>query len=415
MLAEIITIGDEILIGQIVDTNSAFLAQELHRIGVAVQQISSVQDDRAHILNALEEAESRAELVVITGGLGPTRDDVTKHTLCEYFGDHLQEDPEVLAHIEVLFRDHISTPISDLNRKQALVPSRAEVLPNPYGTAPGLWMRGKKAVFVALPGVPFEMKQLFSDQVRPRILKAFRRPVLLHRTLVTYGLGESAIADRIAGWEEALPPHVRLAYLPNLGKVRLRLSARGTELSTLAQELDAYTEALKAQVSDILFGEEDGEPLEETLRKRFTAKGATLAVAESFTGGRIASQLTAIPGASAYFKGGVVSYATAAKISVLGLPVELIEAHSVVSAPVARAMAENVRNLLEADFAVATTGNAGPAKGDSDAAIGKVFLGIAGPEGAHALEFSMGNHRERIVQKSVHKAFELLLKEIVKF
>jgi nicotinamide-nucleotide amidase len=415
MLAEIITIGDEILIGQIVDTNSAFLAQELHRIGVAVQQISSVQDDRAHILNALEEAESRAELVVITGGLGPTRDDVTKHTLCEYFGDHLQEDPEVLAHIEALFRDHISTPISDLNRKQALVPSRAEVLPNPYGTAPGLWMRGKKAVFVALPGVPFEMKQLFSDQVRPRILKAFRRPVLLHRTLVTYGLGESAIADRIAGWEEALPPHVRLAYLPNLGKVRLRLSARGTELSTLAQELDAYTEALKAQVSDILFGEEDGEPLEETLRKRFTAKGATLAVAESFTGGRIASQLTAIPGASAYFKGGVVSYATAAKISVLGLPVELIEAHSVVSAPVARAMAENVRNLLEADFAVATTGNAGPAKGDSDAAIGKVFLGIAGPEGAHALEFSMGNHRERIVQKSVHKAFELLLKEIVKF
>jgi nicotinamide-nucleotide amidase len=415
MLAEIITIGDEILIGQIVDTNSAFLAQELHRIGVAVQQISSVQDDRAHILNALEEAESRAELVVITGGLGPTRDDVTKHTLCEYFGDHLQEDPEVLAHIEALFRDHISTPISDLNRKQALVPSRAEVLPNPYGTAPGLWMRGKKAVFVALPGVPFEMKQLFSDQVRPRILKAFRRPVLLHRTLVTYGLGESAIADRIAGWEEALPPHVRLAYLPNLGKVRLRLSARGTELSTLAQELDAYTEALKAQVSDILFGEEDGEPLEETLRKRFTAKGATLAVAESFTGGRIASQLTAIPGASAYFKGGVVSYATGAKISVLGVPVELIEAHSVVSAPVARAMAENVRNLLEADFAVATTGNAGPAKGDSDAAIGKVFLGIAGPEGAHALEFSMGNHRERIVQKSVHKAFELLLKEIVKF
>jgi nicotinamide-nucleotide amidase len=276
-------------------------------------------------------------------------------------------------------------------------------------------MRGKKAVFVALPGVPFEMKQLFSDQVRPRILKAFRRPVLLHRTLVTYGLGESAIADRIAGWEEALPPHVRLAYLPNLGKVRLRLSARGTELSTLAQELDAYTEALKAQVSDILFGEEDGEPLEETLRKRFTAKGATLAVAESFTGGRIASQLTAIPGASAYFKGGVVSYATGAKISVLGVPVELIEAHSVVSAPVARAMAENVRNLLEADFAVATTGNAGPAKGDSDAAIGKVFLGIAGPEGAHALEFSMGNHRERIVQKSVHKAFELLLKEIVKF
>lgn len=415
MLAEIITIGDEILIGQIVDTNSAFLAQELHRIGVLVQQISSVQDDRTHILNALQEAESRAELVVITGGLGPTRDDITKHTLCEFFGDHLREDREVLAHVEALFREHISTPISDLNRQQALVPSRAEVLHNPYGTAPGLWMRGKRAVFVALPGVPFEMKQLFADQVRPRILKAFQRPVLLHRTLVTYGLGESAIAGRLAGWEDALPPHFKLAYLPNLGKVRLRLSARGSELQPLEQELNRFTEALKTLVSDILFGEEDGEPLEETLRKRFTDKKATLAVAESFTGGRIASQLTAIPGASAYFKGGVVSYATGAKISVLGVPEQLIASHSVVSAPVAQAMAENVRTLLDTDFAVATTGNAGPSKGDSDAAIGKVYLGIAGPQGSYALEFSMGNHRERIVQKSVHKAFELLLKEIIKF
>jgi nicotinamide-nucleotide amidase len=415
MLAEIITIGDEILIGQIVDTNSAFLAQELHRIGVSVQQISSVQDDRTHILNALQEAESRAELVVITGGLGPTRDDITKHTLCEFFGDHLREDREVLSHVEALFREHISTPISDLNRQQALVPSRAEVLHNPYGTAPGLWMKGKRAVFVALPGVPFEMKQLFSDQVRPRILRAFQRPVLLHRTLVTYGLGESAIAERLAGWEDALPPHFKLAYLPNLGKVRLRLSARGSELQPLEQELNRFTEALKTLVSDILFGEEDGEPLEETLRKRFTDKKATLAVAESFTGGRIASQLTAIPGASAYFKGGVVSYATGAKISVLGVPEQLIASHSVVSAPVAQAMAENVRILLDADFAVATTGNAGPSKGDSDAAIGKVYLGIAGPQGSYALEFSMGNHRERIVQKSVHKAFELLLKEIIKF
>ncbi|MCO5725486.1 competence/damage-inducible protein A [Robiginitalea marina] len=415
MLAEIITIGDEILIGQIVDTNSAFLAQELHRIGVLVQQISSVQDDRTHILNALQEAESRAELVVITGGLGPTRDDITKHTLCEFFGDHLREDREVLAHVEALFREHISTPISDLNRQQALVPSRAEVLHNPYGTAPGLWMRGKRAVFVALPGVPFEMKQLFADQVRPRILKAFQRPVLLHRTLVTYGLGESAIAGRLAGWEDTLPPHFKLAYLPNLGKVRLRLSARGSELQPLEQELNRFTEALKTLVSDILFGEEDGEPLEETLRKRFTDKKATLAVAESFTGGRIASQLTAIPGASAYFKGGVVSYATGAKISVLGVPEQLIASHSVVSAPVAQAMAENVRILLDADFAVATTGNAGPSKGDSDEAIGKVYLGIAGPQGSYALEFSMGNHRERIVQKSVHKAFELLLKEIIKF
>ena len=415
MQAEIITIGDEILIGQIVDTNSAYLASELHKIGVSVYQISSVQDDREHLLHALAEAEARADLNLLTGGLGPTKDDSPKHTHCEYFSDVLEENQAVLEHVEYLFRTYISTPISDLNRRQALVPSRAEVLHNQFGTAPGIWMQGKNAVFVSLPGVPFEMKRLFHDQVRPKIVSSFNRPVLLHRTLITYGLGESAIAERISDWEEGLPEHLKLAYLPNLGRVRLRISGRGADLELLEQELAQQIKGLKPLISDILFGEEDGEPLEETLQKIFTAKQATLAAAESFTGGRIAAQLTAVPGASAYFQGGVVSYATEVKTGLLGVSQDLVEAYSVVSSEVAKAMAENVRDLLHADFAVATTGNAGPTKGDADTPVGEVWIAVAGPGGSYAESFSMGNHRERIVQKSVHKAFEMLQREILKF
>lgn len=415
MRAEIVTIGDEILIGQIVDTNSAFLASELHKTGISVFQISSVQDERNHILTALKEAESRADLVIITGGLGPTRDDITKHVLCEYFNDHLVENTEVLKHIEHLFSTYISTPISDLNRKQALVPSRATVLKNLYGTAPGMWMQGTKAVFVSLPGVPFEMKRLFLDQLKPRILTSFKRPVLLQRTLITYGLGESAIAERIADWEDVLPAHVKLAYLPNLGRVRLRLSLKGTDLPALEQELNNLTESLKSRFSDILFGEEDGEALEETLLKSFSHRGMTLSTAESFTGGRIATQLTSVPGTSAYFKGSIVSYATEVKTKVLHIPEELIRLHSVVSEEVACAMAQQVRMLLNTDIGIATTGNAGPEKGDSDSPIGRVFIGVSSPAGTYALEFTMGNHRERIVQKSVHKAMELLQQEILKF
>jgi nicotinamide-nucleotide amidase len=415
MRAEIITIGDEILIGQIVDTNSAFLASELHKTGISVFQISSVQDERAHILTALKEAESRVDLVIITGGLGPTRDDITKKVLCEYFGDHLVENREVLRHIEHLFSTYISTPISDLNRQQALLPSRAVVLHNQYGTAPGMWMKGSKAVFVSLPGVPFEMKRLFLDQLKPRILSSFKRPVLLQRTLITYGLGESAIADRIVDWEDALPPHIKLAYLPNLGRVRLRLSTKGADLVSLEQELHTLTESLKSRISDILFGEEDGEALEVTLLKSFNDRGMTLATAESFTGGRIASQLTSVPGSSSYFKGSIVSYATDVKSGVLHVPEELIRVHSVVSEQVACAMARQVRSLLKADIGIATTGNAGPDKGDSDSPVGRVFIGISSPETTYAMEFTMGNHRERIVQKSVHKAMELLQREILKF
>ena len=415
MQAEIITIGDEILIGQIVDSNSAYIAKELNKIGVSVFQITSIQDDRLHILEALEEGKNRSSLVIVTGGLGPTKDDVTKPTLCEYFEDTLVQDKTILAHIEELFRKYISTPISDLNRKQALVPSKAQLLHNGFGTAPGLWMEKDDTAFVFLPGVPYEMKHLLTGHVIPKIVDTYERPYILHKTIMTYGLGESAIANTIEDWEANLPPFIKLAYLPNLGRVRLRMTARGTDKQVLSEGLRNETKKLYPLIGDIIYGEEEDETLENQIGKLLTKKKMTLATAESFTGGGVAERLTSIPGSSKYFKGSVVSYATETKIKLLGVPEELIEAHSVVSAEVAVAMAKSAKQIMDTDFAIATTGNAGPTKGDSDEEIGSVFLAISTPERTFAEHFVMGNHRERIVKKSVNKALELLIKEILNF
>lgn len=416
MFAEIITIGDEILIGQIVDTNAAFIAKELNKIGVSVFQITSVQDDEKHILQALHDAESHADLVIITGGLGPTKDDITKHTLCTYFQDYLVENKEVLQHIEALFQKILATPISQVNRNQSLVPSKATVLPNAFGTAPGMWMVSESdTVFVSLPGVPFEMKNLILHQVIPKIQKEFHRPFILHKTMVTYGIGESALAERIADWEDQLPADVKLAYLPSLGKVRLRLSTQGEEQQKIENVIAAEVGKLYAIIGDLIYGEEDDETIEEVMGKLLSHKKMTLSTAESFTGGAIAEHITAIPGASQYFKGSVVSYATETKINVLQVPKSVIDTYSVVSAQVAEAMAKNVQQLLKTDFSIATTGNAGPSKGDSDEEIGTVFIAIATPNTVFSEKFMMGSQRERVVQKSVYKAFEMLEKEISKF
>lgn len=414
MLAEIITIGDEILIGQIVDTNSAFIAKELNKIGISVYQITSVQDEKEHILSALANAKLKVDIVIVTGGLGPTKDDITKHTFCTFFNDVLIENKNVLAHVEMLFAKHIATPISDLNRKQALLPSTAEVLHNAHGTAPGMWIHEDDTTFISLPGVPFEMKNLMMAEVLPKLAAFYERPHIIHRTIVTYGLGESAIAQKIETWEDELPPFVKLAYLPNLGKVRLRMTAKGSDYNVLMETIEAEHKKLLPLLGAIVYGTEDEETLEELVAKLLKEKGLTLATAESFTGGRIAALLTAIPGASAYFKGSVISYATETKIKVLKVPEKIIAQYSVVSEQVAVAMASGVQELLKTDFAIATTGNAGPAKGDSDAAVGTVCIAIASPKGVFAEKFQMGTHRERIVQKSVNKAFELLQKEILK-
>jgi len=415
MQAEIITIGDEILIGQIVDTNSAFIAKELNKIGVSIYQITSIQDERAHILNAFEEANARSQVVIITGGLGPTKDDVTKHTLCAYFEDTLVRDTAVLHHVESLFKKYINTPISDLNRQQAMVPSKAEVLHNQFGTAPGMWMEKGGTVFISLPGVPFEMKGLMTQSVIPKIMDRFERPHIIHKTLMTYGLGESAIAEKIEQWEDNLPKEIKLAYLPSLGRVRLRLSTKGTDRESLQRLVNAEAQKLYPLIGDIIYGEEEDETIEAGIGQLLTQKGMTLATAESFTGGKIAQLITATPGASQYFKGTVVSYATETKIQLLGVEPELIAEHSVVSEAVAVAMATHVKQIVGTDFAIATTGNAGPTKGDSDEEVGTAFIAISTPTHTFAQKFVLGNHRERIVQKGVNKAFELLQKEILKF
>lgn len=415
MQAEIITIGDEILIGQIVDSNSAFISKELNKIGVSVYQITSVQDRREHILEALETAQKRSSVVILTGGLGPTKDDITKHTLCEFFGDELVENKEVLEHVEQLFKKYISTPISDLNRRQAWVPSKAVVLHNSNGTAPGLWMSKRKTSFVSLPGVPFEMRGLIKESVIPRIIQTYDRPNIYHKTIITYGMGESAIAQRIEVWEDNLPDFVKLAYLPSLGRVRLRLSAKGTDKAEIIAAVEQEVKKLYPLIGEIIYGEEEDESIEHQIAKTLAGKKMTLATAESFTGGRIAETLTAIPGASNYFKGSIVAYATETKINLLGVPAELVTKYSVVSEEVAVAMAKNVKKALHTDFSIATTGNAGPTKGDSNAEVGTVYIAISTPERSFAQKFMIGNQRERIVQKSVNKAFELLLKEILNF
>lgn len=408
MFAEIITIGDEILIGQIIDTNSAFLARELNKIGISVYQITSIQDEKEHILSAVEEAASRCRLVLITGGLGPTNDDVTKHSLCEFLGDKLVKDKEVLEHIEMLFEKYISTPISDSNRLQAMVPSTAYILHNAYGTAPGMWLEKNGTIIVSMPGVPFEMQNMVSDQLIPKLVESFETPYIFHKTVLTYGLGESAIALRIADWEAQLPKEVKLAYLPNLGRVRLRLSAKGPDLNILEDKVNDAIEELYGIIGDIIHGIEEDGNLEERVGELLKSKNLSLATAESFTGGKISSVLTSVPGASSYFKGTVVSYATSVKTGILNVSETTIAQNSVVSAEVATEMAVNIRKIMNADIGIATTGNAGPTKGESEAEIGTVYIALSSPGGDHAEKFTMGNHRTRIVEKSVNKALELL-------
>jgi len=414
MQAEIITIGDEILIGQIVDSNSAFIAQQLNKIGVSVYQITSVQDDKAHILKSLKEAEYNADIIIITGGLGPTKDDITKNTLAEYFNDTLVPDASVLENIQELWRKYIKQELSQVNIDQALVPSKAKVLMNRFGSAPGMWLEKDSKVFISLPGVPFEMKALIENDVIPQLREQFKLPFIMHKTLLTYGLGESKLAERIEVWEDNLPKFIKLAYLPSLGRVRLRLSAKGNDKGLIIAEMEKQTAELLSQIQDIFVGYEEDHSIEAIIGKKLVELGKTLATAESCTGGKIAEQITAISGASAYFKGSVVSYSIQSKIDVLKIDASIIDKYSVVSIQVAEAMARQAQKLFKADYAIATTGNAGPTKGDENAEVGTVCIALATPKGVFSEEFHLGNHRTKVINKAVNKAFELLQKEILK-
>lgn len=414
MKAAIITIGDEILIGQIVDTNSAFIAKSLDRIGVEVAEMLSISDDKKHILDTFSQLQNKVDVVIVTGGLGPTKDDVTKKTFCEYFNDELVVDQKVLAHVTELIEGFYKRPISQLNKDQALVPSTCTVLHNKVGTAPGMWMKKENTVFISLPGVPYEMKYLVEEEIIPKIVREYKRPYIIHKTILTYGQGESLVAERIEHWENNLPEFIKLAYLPNPGRVRLRMTARGTDREEMERAIEENVQSLDAIIHDIIVGYEENETIETVIGRLLSKENKTISTAESCTGGRIASLLSAVPGSSSYFKGSVVSYATEAKVNVLGISQDLIDEFSVVSAQVASVMALNVKDLMKTDYALATTGNAGPSKGDSDAEIGTVFIALATPNGVIVEEFNFGQPREKVIDRASVKSLEILQKEILK-
>ena len=414
MKATIVTIGDEILIGQIVDTNSGFIAKSLDKIGVQITEMLSISDDKHHILNTFSSLQNKVDLVIITGGLGPTKDDITKKTFCEYFDDVLIENKEVLAHVTELIESVFKRPINQMNRDQALVPSKCEVLFNKVGTAPGMWMKKEETVYISLPGVPYEMKYLVETEIIPKVVREYKRPYILHKTILTYGQGESLVAERIEDWENKLPEFIKLAYLPAPGRVRLRLSARGIDKEILEKAIDENVKLLAKIIGDIIVGFDENETIEVVLGQQLARLGKTISTAESCTGGKIAEVLTSVAGASNYFRGSVVSYATDVKVSVLGVSQEIIDRNSVVSSQVATEMALGIQKLMKTDYAIATTGNAGPTKGEADALVGTVFIALATTDKVIVEEFNFGQPREKVIDRTVNKAFEMLQKEILK-
>ena len=414
MKAAIVTIGDEILIGQIVDTNSGFIAKSLDKIGIETYEMLSISDNKQHILDTFSLLQNKVEVVIITGGLGPTKDDITKHTLCDYFEDTLVRNTDVENHVIELIERALGREASQINKDQALVPSQCTVLHNQVGTAPGMWIKKENTVFISLPGVPYEMKYLIENQVIPKLVQEYQRPYIIHKTILTYGQGESHVAERIEDWENQLPECIKLAYLPSPGRVRLRLTARGTNKQQLEDTIAENVKSLDAIIHDIIVGFEEEDTIEVVLGRILKDKKLTVATAESCTGGKIAQLLTSVSGASAYFKGSVVSYATDAKINVLGISKDVIAQHSVVSKEVASAMALNVKKIMHTNYAIATTGNAGPTKGEADAEVGTVCIALATPNGVIVEEFNFGQPREKVIDRAVIKSLEMLQKEILK-
>ena len=413
MKATIVTIGDEILIGQIVDTNSGYIAKALDKIGVQTTEMLSISDDKNHILDTFASLQDKVDLVIITGGLGPTKDDITKKTFCDYFEDVFVRNQEVEDHIVALFTKLNFIP-TQINKDQALLPSKALVLKNNYGTAAGMWMKKGKTVFVSMPGVPYEMKGIVNEELIPKIISEYKRPYIVHKTILTYGQGESMVAERIENWENNLPEYIKLAYLPSPGRVRLRLTARGENEEVLQKAIQENIQSLTTIIGDIIVGFDEDETIEVIIGRLLRQQGKTIATAESCTGGKIAQVLTSVAGASNYFRGSVVSYATDTKISVLGVSTQTIDEFKVVSAAVASEMALGIQKLMKADYAIATTGNAGPSKGDADAEVGTVFIALATPETVFVSAFNFGQPRDKVIDRTTNKALEILQKEILK-
>lgn len=405
-----ISIGDELLIGQVINTNAAWLGEQLSGAGFRLDSTLTIGDSEKAIMDALQSCMD-ADLVLVTGGLGPTADDITKPTVCKFFGTELEFCQAAYDNIISIFNRR-GFQMSERNKGQAYLPKSCQYIPNTYGTAPCMWLEKQGVVFAFMPGVPYEMKGIFNDELLPRIKDRFRAVPYAKRVIMTTGIGESFLADKIKDWEDNLPAFLSLAYLPQYGMVRLRLSGRHEDANLLNMTLDNEVEKLKQLVSDYIFALED-KPIERVVFDLLMDKALTFASAESCTGGNIAHVITLIPGSSEIYKGTAVTYATPMKTKVLGVPAETIEKYTVVSQPVVEAMATGVRNLMEADFGVATTGVAGPGGGTEETPVGTVWIGVASKRGVVSKCYNFGKDRENVINRATIMAYEMLRKEIL--
>ena len=405
-----ISIGDELLIGQVINTNAAWLGEQLSGAGFQLHSVLTIGDSEKDILDAFNACMD-ADLVLVTGGLGPTADDITKPTVCKFFDTELEFCQPAYDNVVSLFKRR-GFEMSERNRSQAMLPKACQYIPNTYGTAPCMWLEKNGVVFAFMPGVPFEMKGIFTDELLPRIKARFHAVPYEKRVIMTTGIGESFLADKIKDWEDALPDFLSLAYLPQHGMVRLRLSGRHEDAQWLHDTIDTEVEKLKNLISKYIFAMQD-QPIERTVFDLLIDKGLSFASAESCTGGNIAHCITLIPGSSEVFKGTAVTYATSMKTKVLGVPAEIIEKYGVVSQEVVEGMAMGVRQLMEADFGVATTGVAGPSGGTEENPVGTVWIGLATPNKVISKRFNFGKDRENVINRATIAAYEMLREELI--
>ncbi len=418
MTAEILTIGDEILIGQITNTNSVWIAQQLNLIGIKIAHMASVPDSEAAIIKAFEDAEQRANFVFITGGLGPTKDDITKKTIANYFNAELVIDNDVLEQVDSFFTKR-GRQLTEINRNQALVPKGCFVIKNPNGTAPGMWLQKNHTVFISMPGVPYEMKAMMSESILPKIKKENSLPFIYHKTVLTQGIGESALSELIEMWEDALiHKNIKLAYLPQPGTVRLRLSSYGKNFEELKNNIDSEIEKLKSKIEKYIFGYETygEEPptIEKVVSDLLRERKKTLSLAESCTGGYIASLFTAITGASEIFKGAVVPYANVTKHTLLDVDKNLFETVGAVSKECVEQLAQNVLKKFDTDYSISVSGIAGPNGGTPEKPVGTVWIAVANIEKVIALKFQFGDNRQRNIMMTANAAINMLRKLILK-
>ncbi len=413
MQAEIISIGDELLVGQTVNTNATWMGEQLNKDGIRVYRATSIADEHGEIIKALDEASKRSQLILITGGLGPTKDDVTKYALCDYFQTELVMNEEVLQRVTEMFSAR-NLPMLEVNLKQAELPASCNVIPNLRGTASGMWFEKDGVVFVSMPGVPFEMEHLMENVLLEKFRNHFHRPAILHRTILTIGVGESFLAKQIEAWENSLEEHkIALAYLPSPGMVKLRMSAYDVKDKNFVQQIMNRKEAeLHTLIQEHVYGFEK-DTLQSVVGNLLRETKATLTMAESCTGGSIAQLITSVPRASEYFPGSFVTYTEQQKTSVLGVEQDIIEKYNVVSSQVAEAMATGAREKMNTTWAISTTGIAGPTGGTSEIPVGMIWIGIAGPFGVKSFRFQFGKKREINILLASNAALNLLRKEIL--